>query len=82
MGKYFFKISSGRTFFGAGNTRRFFSITFPLLPSIGRPSFYFFALHEQLCNILVLGGGIRYTTIEVLIYQLARIELDFSELQV
>ena len=28
--------------------------------------------------ILVLGGGIRYTTIEVLIYQLARIELDFS----
>ena len=28
--------------------------------------------------ILVLGGGIRYTTIEVLIYQLARIEFDFS----
>ena len=27
--------------------------------------------------ILVLGGGIRYTTIEVLIYQLARIELDY-----
>ncbi len=28
--------------------------------------------------ILVLGGGVRHTTIEVLIYQLARIDLDFS----
>lgn len=28
--------------------------------------------------ILVLGGGIHYTNIEVLIYQLARIELDFQ----
>tara|TARA_B100000686_G_scaffold347245_1_gene435513 strand:- start:587 stop:1612 length:1026 start_codon:yes stop_codon:yes gene_type:complete len=28
--------------------------------------------------ILVLGGGLRYTTIEVLIYQLARIEFDFT----
>ena len=65
---------------GAGNTRRFFSITFPLLlPSIGSAFILIFLLcMNSFAIILVLGGGIRYTTIEVLIYQLARIELDFS----
>ncbi|MBS1255327.1 MAG: putative 2-aminoethylphosphonate transport system permease protein PhnU [Deltaproteobacteria bacterium] len=65
---------------GAGNTRRFFGITFPLLlPSIGSAFVLIFLLcMNSFAIILVLGGGIRYTTIEVLIYQLARIELDFS----
>ncbi len=65
---------------GAGNTRRFFTITLPLLlPSIGSAFILIFLLcMNSFAIILVLGGGIRYTTIEVLIYQLARIELDFA----
>ncbi|HIB46173.1 MAG TPA: iron ABC transporter permease [Candidatus Lambdaproteobacteria bacterium] len=65
---------------GAGNTKRFFRITLPLLlPSIGSAFVLIFLLcMNSFAIILVLGGGIRYTTIEVLIYQLARIELDFS----
>ena len=65
---------------GAGSTRRFFGITLPLLmPSIGSAFVLIFLLcMNSFAIILVLGGGIRYTTIEVLIYQLARIELDFS----
>ena len=65
---------------GAGEKRRFFSITFPLLlPSIGSAFVLIFLLcMNSFAIILVLGGGIRFTTIEVLIYQLARIELDFS----
>jgi len=65
---------------GAGSIKRFFGITFPLLlPSIGSAFVLIFILcMNSFAIILVLGGGIRYTTIEVLIYQLARIELDFS----
>ncbi|MDP6743848.1 MAG: iron ABC transporter permease [SAR324 cluster bacterium] len=65
---------------GAGNTKRYFRITLPLLlPSIGSAFVLIFLLcMNSFAIILVLGGGIRYTTIEVLIYQLARIELDFS----
>jgi len=65
---------------GVGNMRRFFGITLPLLiPSIGSAFVLIFLLcMNSFAVILVLGGGIRYTTIEVLIYQLARIELDFS----
>ena len=65
---------------GVGSTRRFFGITLPLLlPSIGSAFVLIFLLcMNSFAIILVLGGGIRYTTIEVLIYQLARIELDFS----
>jgi len=65
---------------GVGNMRRFFGITLPLLmPSIGSAFVLIFLLcMNSFAIILVLGGGIRYTTIEVLIYQLARIELDFS----
>ena len=65
---------------GVGNMRCFFGITLPLLmPSIGSAFVLIFLLcMNSFAIILVLGGGIRYTTIEVLIYQLARIELDFS----
>ncbi|MEC9068830.1 MAG: iron ABC transporter permease, partial [SAR324 cluster bacterium] len=65
---------------GAGSIRRFFGITLPLLlPSIGSAFMLIFILcMNSFAIILVLGGGVRYTTIEVLIYQLARIELDFS----
>ncbi len=49
------------------------------MPSIGSAFVLIFLLcMNSFAIILVLGGGIRYTTIEVLIYQLARIELDFS----
>ena len=65
---------------GAGNTRGFFSITLPLLlPSLGSAFILIFLLcMNSFAIILVLGGGTRYTTIEVLIYQLSRIELNFS----
>ncbi|MBC8258350.1 MAG: iron ABC transporter permease [SAR324 cluster bacterium] len=65
---------------GAGSTRRFFGITLPLLlPSIGSAFVLIFLLcMNSFAIILVLGGGLRYTTIEVLIYQLARIDLNFS----
>ncbi len=65
---------------GAGSTKCFFTITLPLLlPSIGSAFILIFLLcMNSFAIILVLGGGIRYTTIEVLIYQLARIEFDFS----
>ncbi len=65
---------------GAGNIKCFFTITLPLLlPSIGSAFILIFLLcMNSFAIILVLGGGIRYTTIEVLIYQLARIDLDFS----
>ena len=65
---------------GAGKTKLFFSIILPLLmPSIVSAFILiFFLCMNSFAIILVLGGGIRYTTIEVLIYQLARIELDYS----
>jgi len=65
---------------GTGKIRLFFSIILPLLmPSIGSAFvLIFFLCMNSFAIILVLGGGIRYTTIEVLIYQLARIELDYS----
>ena len=79
-GKISLKYLQAARSLGAGSTRRFFSITFPLLlPSIGSVFILIFLLcMNSFAIILVLGGGIRYTTIEVLIYQLARIELDFS----
>ncbi|GIT04570.1 MAG: hypothetical protein CM1200mP28_18290 [Deltaproteobacteria bacterium] len=51
---------------GAGNTRRFFSITFPLLlPSIGSAFILIFLLcMNSFAIILVLGGGIRYTQLK------------------
>ena len=65
---------------GAGGLNRFFGLTLPML----RPSLVSaFILIFLLCLnsfpiILVLGGGIHHTTIEVQIYQLARIELDLE----
>lgn len=65
---------------GAGSMRVFFNVTLPLLmPSFGSAFILIFLLcMNSFAIILVLGGGIRYTTIEVLIFQLARIELDYS----
>ena len=65
---------------GVGSFSRFFNLTLPLL----RPSLVSsFILIFLLCMnsfpiILVLGGGIHHTTMEVQIYQLARIELDLE----
>jgi ABC-type Fe3+ transport system, permease component len=65
---------------GAGGLNRFFGLTLPML----RPSLVSaFILIFLLCLnsfpiILVLGGGIHHTTIEVQIYQLKRIELDLE----
>ena len=59
----------------------FFQYYFPLAFTFNRLSLHvliFILCMNSFAIILVLGGGIRYTTIEVLIYQLARIELDFS----
>ena len=79
-GKISLKYLQAARTLGAGQKRCFFTITFPLLlPSIGSAFILIFLLcMNSFAIILVLGGGIRYTTIEVLIYQLARIELNFS----
>jgi len=65
---------------GGGSFRLFFYITLPLLmPSLGSAFLLIFLLcMNSFAIILVLGGGINFTTIEVLIYQLARVELDYS----
>ncbi len=65
---------------GAGSARRMVGITLPLLlPSMGSAFVLIFLLCiNSFPIILVLGGGIRHTTMEVLIYQLARIELDLN----
>ena len=78
--KISYKYSDGARTLGVGNIRFFFGITFPLIiPSIGSAFIVIFLLcMNSFVIILVLGGGIKYTTIEVLIYQLARIELDYS----
>ena len=79
-GKISLKYLQAARTLGAGQKRCFFTITLPLLlPSIGSAFILIFLLcMNSFAIILVLGGGIRYTTIEVLIYQLARIELNFS----
>ena len=65
---------------GGRSIRLFFCITLPLLmPSLGSAFLLIFLLcMNSFAIILVLGGGINFTTIEVLIYQLSRVELDYS----
>ncbi|MBF0280851.1 MAG: iron ABC transporter permease [SAR324 cluster bacterium] len=65
---------------GAGKSKVFFKIHLPLLmPSVLSSFVLIFLLClNSFAIILVLGGGVRYTNMEVLIYQLARIELDFN----
>ena len=77
--KISYKYSDGARTLGVGNIRFFFGITLPLIiPSIGSAFIVIFLLcMNSFVIILVLGGGIKYTTIEVLIYQLARVELDY-----
>ncbi len=60
--------------------QNFFRITLPLVfPSVaGAFALIFLLCLNSFAIILVLGGGVRHTTVEVLIYQLARIDLDFS----
>ncbi len=65
---------------GHSTPHNFFRVTLPLiLPSVlGAFALIFLLCLNSFAIILVLGGGVRHTTIEVLIYQLARIDLDFS----
>ena len=65
---------------GHSPQHNFFRVTLPLiLPSVlGAFALIFLLCLNSFAIILVLGGGVRHTTIEVLIYQLARIDLDFS----
>jgi thiamine transport system permease protein len=65
---------------GHSPRHNFLRITLPLLlPSLtGAFALIFLLCLNSFAIILVLGGGVRHTTIEVLIYQLARIDLDFS----
>jgi len=74
------KYSHSAKSIGIGSIKLFFCITLPLImPSLGSAFILIFLLcMNSFSIILVLGGGIEYTTIEVLIYQLARIELDYS----
>ncbi len=59
---------------GASKTRTFFSVTLPrLLPAIiSASSLVFLFCFSSFAIILVLGGGPRYTTMEVEIYRQAR----------
>lgn len=65
---------------GSSKWMVFWRIYFPLLlPSIASAFMLIFLLClNSFAIILVLGGGVKFTTMEVLIYQLSRIELDFS----
>jgi len=65
---------------GASPSKLFFRVYLPLLlPSVLSSFILIFILClNSFAIILVLGGGLKFTTIEVLIYQLARIELDFQ----
>ncbi|MEC8436598.1 MAG: ABC transporter permease subunit, partial [SAR324 cluster bacterium] len=65
---------------GHSPQHNFLRVTLPLiLPSVlGAFALIFLLCLNSFAIILVLGGGVRHTTIEVLIYQLARIDLDFS----
>ncbi|SCX81209.1 ABC transporter permease [Desulfoluna spongiiphila] len=65
---------------GAGPFRTFFTVTLPgLLPAIFSAAglIYLFCF-MSFAVVLVLGGGPRYTTIEVEIYRAARISLDLD----
>ncbi len=63
---------------GAGQIRSFFSITLPqLFPAIlSAASLIFLFCFSSFAIILVLGGGPRYTTIEVEIYRLAMVSFN------
>lgn len=63
---------------GAAPARTFFSITLPrLLPAItAAASMIFLFCFTSFSIILVLGGGPQFTTLEVQIYQLARMRFD------
>ncbi len=63
---------------GAGRLRVFFTITLPkLLPSIlSAASLVFMYCFMSFSIILVLGGGPKFSTLEVEIYKLARTSLD------
>ena len=63
---------------GANAWRRFRTLLLPLLLSSITSSFaaIFLLCLNSFAILLVLGGGPKHTTLEVLIYQFARIELD------
>ena len=65
---------------GAGRVRSFFTVTLPhLLPSLTAAALLIFLYcFNSFAVILVLGGGPKYTTVEVEIYRLARMNLDFE----
>lgn len=72
-------VQAGRIL-GAGRFRSFRTITFPyLLPSISASALLtFLYCFNSFAVILVLGGGPKFTTLEVEIYRLARMELNYS----
>ena len=74
------KYSLAARMLGHSPQYNFLLVTLPLiLPSVlGAFALIFLLCLNSFAIILVLGGGVRHTTIEVLIYQLARIDLDFS----
>jgi thiamine transport system permease protein len=63
---------------GASKSRGFWTITLPrLLPAIlSAASLVFLFCFNSFAIILVLGGGPRFTTIEVEIYRMARMSMD------
>ena len=65
---------------GAGSVRVFFSVTLPgLLPAIfSAAGLIFLFCFMSFAVVLVLGGGPRYTTLEVEIYRAARVSLDLD----
>ncbi len=65
---------------GVSRLEILYKIHLPLLFSAILSAFVliFLLCLNSFAIILVLGGGVRYTNMEVLIYQLARIELDFN----
>lgn len=65
---------------GAGPVRTFFTVTLPgLMPAIfSAASLIYLFCFMSFAVVLVLGGGPRYTTLEVEIYRAARISLDLD----
>ncbi len=63
---------------GAGRFRSFFTITLPqLMPAVlSAASIIFLFCFSSFAIILVLGGGPKYTTIEVEIYRLAKVSFN------
>ncbi len=66
---------------GASRTRIFFTITLPqLLPGLmSAASLIFLYCFMSFAVILVLGGGPRYSTMEVEVYRLIKYSLDFGK---